>query len=214
MRQAARADRRPDPKRRAFWLKHLYRWHWISSAACLIGMLLFALTGITLNHAAHIESRPRVTSLEAQLPEALLRELTGGARPRKGLVPPAVRDWLSREMSVSVGDREAEWSKDEVYVSLPRPGGDAWLSIDLDGGEVRYERTDRGLISYLNDLHKGRHTGAAWSWFIDVFAVATLVFCVTGLFLLQLHAGGRPITWPMVGLGLVIPLVLAILFIH
>jgi hypothetical protein len=37
---------------RSFWLKHLHRWHWISAAACLVGMLLFAATGITLNHAA------------------------------------------------------------------------------------------------------------------------------------------------------------------
>ena len=78
---------------------------------------------------------------------------------------------------MDVAGREAEWSKDEVYVALPRPGGDAWLSIDLEGGEVRYERTDRGWISYLNDLHKGRNTGEAWSWFIDIFAVACLVFC-------------------------------------
>jgi uncharacterized protein len=212
MSRALRRDRRPDPRRRAFWVKHLYRWHWISSAACLIGMLLFTVTGITLNHAAQIEARPRVTSREGQLPAPLLAELT--SRARTGPVPARVGDWIRRELSVSVADREAEWSVDEVYVALPRPGGDAWLSIDLADGNARYERTDRGWISYLNDLHKGRHTGQAWSWFIDVFGVACLVFCATGLVLLQFHARGRPITWPMVGLGLVIPLILAILFIH
>ena len=99
-------------------------------------------------------------------------------------------------------------------MSLPRPGGDAWLSIDLTSGEARYERTDRGWISYLNDLHKGRHTGTAWSWFLDLFAVACVVFCVTGLVLLQLMAGQRSATWPLVAAGLVIPLLLAIFFIH
>src|SRR5262245_42355681 len=177
-------------------------------------MLLFTLTGITLNHAAHIESRPRVTGRDGQLPAPLLAELAAGSRPRKGALPTEVADWIGRALSVSARGREAEWSKDEVYVALPRPGGDAWLTIGLAGGAVRYERTDRGVISYLNDLHKGRHTGEAWSWFIDVFAVACVVFCATGLLLLQLHAGHRPITWPLVGLGLVIPLVLAILFIH
>jgi hypothetical protein len=34
-------------------------WHWINSAVCLIGMLLFAVTGLTLNHAAKIEAKPR-----------------------------------------------------------------------------------------------------------------------------------------------------------
>ena len=155
-----------------------------------------------------------MTSRDGRLPAPLLAEIAAGPRPRKGTLPPPVGDWILRELSVSVLGRGAEWSKDEVYVALPRPGGDAWLSIGLGDGEVRYERTDRGFISYLNDLHKGRHTGEAWSWFIDIFAVACLVFCVTGLLLLQLHARGRPITWPMVGLGLVIPVILAILFIH
>ena len=61
-------------------------------------------------------------------------------------------------------------------------------------GEVSYERTDRGWIAYLNDLHKGRNTGAAWSWFIDIFAVACDRVLRTGLILLQLHAhrAGRP----------------------
>ncbi|CFE03721.1 Uncharacterised protein [Bordetella pertussis] len=99
-------------------------------------------------------------------------------------------------------------------MSLPRPGGDAWLSIDLQSGELEYERTDRGWIAYLNDLHKGRHTGLAWSWFLDIFAVACLVFSLTGLVLLKMHAGNRAATWPMVGLGVVIPVVLALLFIH
>jgi hypothetical protein len=109
---------------------------------------------------------------------------------------------------------EAEWSAQEIYLALPRPGGDAWLSVDLASGEARYERTDRGWISYLNDLHKGRNTGAVWSLFLDAFAIACVVFCITGLVLLQLLSNGRPSTWPLVGLGLVIPALLAIFFIH
>ncbi|MBL8445053.1 MAG: PepSY-associated TM helix domain-containing protein, partial [Zoogloeaceae bacterium] len=44
-------------KRRAVWLRTLHQWHWISSAICLFGMFLFAVTGITLNHAGAIEAR-------------------------------------------------------------------------------------------------------------------------------------------------------------
>ena len=56
--------------------------------------------------------------------------------------------------------------------------------------------------------------GVVWFWFIDVFAVACVIFAVTGLALLWLHARGRPSTWPIVGLGLLIPVVIALLFIH
>ncbi|HJR74206.1 MAG TPA: PepSY-associated TM helix domain-containing protein [Luteimonas sp.] len=200
-------------QRRGFWLRTLHHWHWISSAVCLIGMLLFAVTGITLNHAAKIEAEPQVTHRELVLPAPLLSALTKGADGNAPL-PANVAAWLEGELAIGVGRREAEWSAEEVYLSMPSPGADAWLSIQRADGAVEYERTDRGWISYLNDLHKGRNAGPAWGWFIDVFAIACLVFCITGLFLLQLHARQRRMTWPYVGLGLVVPVLLALLFIH
>ena len=200
-------------QQRGFWLRTLHQWHWISSAVCLIGMLLFSLTGITLNHAAKIEARPQVDNRSVQLPAALLGNLGDRAEGNAPL-PAATANWLSGHLPVSVGRRPAEWSEEEIYLSMPSPGADAWLSIDRTSGTVEFERTDRGWISYFNDLHKGRNAGAAWSWFLDVFAIACLVFCITGLFLLQLHAKQRRMTWPYVGLGLIVPLLLALLFIH
>jgi hypothetical protein len=41
-----------------------------------------------------------------------------------------------------------------------------------------------------------------------------VVFCLTGLVLLQLMANGRPMTWPLVGLGFVLPFLIAVFFIH
>lgn len=204
----------PGVRYRAYWLKTLHRWHWISAALCLVGMLLFAVTGITLNHAAQIKATPRTTTLAGTVPAPLLDSLRQPAAEAGAPLPQPLRDWLAAEWSLRIGARPAEWSEDELYLSLPRPGGDAWLSIALDDGAIEYERTDRGWIAYFNDLHKGRNTGLAWSWFLDAFAVATIVFTLTGLFLLQLHAGNRPATWPVTGLGFLIPLLLALLFIH
>jgi hypothetical protein len=202
----------------AYWLKTLHQWHWISSALCLLGMVMFSVTGITLNHASQIESRPKVVTREAELPENLQSLLTAAAaKARPGAaaaLPGEVEQWLSANLPVDLRDRVAEWSQDEVYVPLPRPGGDAWVRIGLEGGAVEYESTDRGWISYLNDLHKGRHSGVAWSWFIDVFAVACLLFSITGLLILKMHAPSRPTTWPMVGMGIVVPALLALLFVH
>lgn len=200
-------------QRRGFWLRTLHQWHWISSAVCLIGMLLFAVTGITLNHAAKIEAEPQVTHRELTLPAPQLAALRKGADGNAPL-PAEAAAWLGKQLDIGIDGRSAEWSAEEVYLSMPSPGADAWLSIQREDGKVEYERTDRGWISYLNDLHKGRNAGPAWGWFIDVFAIACLVFCITGLFLLQLHARQRRMTWPYVGLGLVVPILLALLFIH
>lgn len=201
-------------RRRGFWLRQLHQWHWISSAVCLVGMLLFTATGITLNHAAKIEGTPRVDNRTADLPSRLQASLADAPEQGNAPLPPAVADWLGDELALSLGRRPAEWSPEEAYLSMPSPGADAWLSIDRETGAVEFERTSRGWVSYLNDLHKGRNAGPAWGWFIDVFAIATLVFCITGLFLLHLHARQRRLTWPLVGLGLAVPLLLMLLFIH
>lgn len=200
-------------QRRGYWLRTLHQWHWISAAVCLIGMLLFAVTGITLNHAAQIEGKPRVTHVNDSVPKALLEALPA-RREGNAPLPTALRDWLRAEHGIVTGEREAEWSEDEVYLSMPGPGKDAWLSVQRADGAFEYERTDRGALALLNDLHKGRNAGAAWSWFIDLFAVACVVFTLTGLFLLHLHARQRRSTWPLVALGLLIPVVLVLLFIH
>jgi len=180
---------------------------------CLVGMLVFAATGITLNHAAKIEATPTVDSRQLTLPAPLLRAL-GDREDGNAPLPRVTSAWLDARLDSAIGQRQGEWSPEEIYLSMPRPGGDAWLSIDRETGAVEYESTTRGWVSYFNDLHKGRNAGPAWGWFIDIFAVACLVFCITGLFLLHLHARQRRMTWPLVGLGLLVPLLLALILIH
>lgn len=205
---------RARPGRKAFWLKQLHTWHWVSSAVSLIGLLLFTVTGFTLNHAGEIGAEPVTTQVARQLPAALntLVAPDGTAEVKKPL-PAPVAAYLSDHYPTAARG-EAEWSATEIYLPLPRPGGDGWIAIDRTSGAVTSEITDRGWIAYLNDLHKGRNSGPVWKWFIDVFAGACLAFSLTGLVLLWLHARRRPMTWPLVASGLVIPVVLAIVFIH
>ena len=194
---------------RADLLAQLHRWHWISSALCLLAMLAFAISGITLNHAAQIEAQPVVTTRTATLPSPLLASVRTAA-PQAPLSP-AVRTWLQQALDARIAAVPVERSAQEVYLALPRPGGDAWLRIALADGAVEYERSERGWIAYLNDLHKGRHTGPAWSWLLDALAVLCLVFCVSGFLLLKMHARQRPSTWPLLLFGLVCPVLLALL---
>jgi hypothetical protein len=186
----------------------------MSAALSLVGILVFAATGLTLNNAGWIDAQPDITNRTLAVPPALLAILTPPAQPSKAPLPEAVESWIEKRLGIQVHGRSAEYSDNEIYLSLPEPGGDAWLSISLDDGQLEYERSVRGWIAYFNDLHKGRHTGLAWSWFIDALALACIIFSLTGLFLLHLHSGRRWSTWPLVGLGLVAPLVVMLLFLH
>lgn len=203
--------------RRAVWLKRLHQWHWISAALSLVGMLMFSFTGITLNHATDIESQPRIVQRKASLPADLLHILQSQAQAHadtRAPLAPSLQVWLEKTWGLRTQSASVEWSLDEIYVSMPGPGRDAWVRVSLSDGVVEYEQTRQGWIAWLNDLHKGRHTGSAWRFFIDAFAVVCSVFSLTGLWLLKLHASNRPSTWPVVGLGLVIPLLLLILWVH
>lgn len=190
------------------------KWHWMSSAICFVCMLLFSVTGITLNHAGSIEASPTTIHLEGEVPEAVRAEIILPKEQKNMEVPAAVLHWFSHTHKLNFSRTQAEINDTELYLALPRPGGDAWLSVDTETGQFEYESTSRGWISYANDLHKGRNTGMAWIYFMDVFAIACIIFSVTGFLLLQRYADTRSQTWPLLISGLVLPILFMLFLIH
>jgi len=195
-------------------LMTIRKWHWMSSALCFICMLLFSVTGITLNHAGSIESSPKTIHLEGVVPENIRAGIFLPKEQKNMEIPEAVLHWFSDNHKLKFYYIQAEVNDTELYLALPRPGGDAWLSIDAATGDFEYESTDRGWISYLNDLHKGRNTGKAWIYFMDIFAVACVIFSITGFLLLQRYADTRSSTWPLLVAGLVVPIFFMLFLIH
>jgi hypothetical protein len=142
--------------------------------------------------------------------QSTLRAIPGNANA----ISPSLARWLEEEVGIDAAQARAEWSAEELYLSHATPGRDAWLAIDRNTGTAEFEVTERGWVAYLNDLHKGRNTGAVWGWFIDAVALACIVFALTGLVLLQIQARQRRSTWPVVGGGVAVLAVLMILFSH
>lgn len=195
------------------WVRQLHLWHWTSSAICLIGLMLFALTGITLNNAELFErAEPQVHRRSDKVPAGLHELLAKAAQSQR--LPLDVASWLQATYGLKPASLRADWADGELNISAPRPGGSASLRIDMKSGMLEFERTDRGLIAYFNDLHKGRHAGPAWGWFLDVFAGAALLSALTGLLILIRHSSMRPSTWPLVALGAIVPAIVLILFAH
>jgi hypothetical protein len=191
----------------------MHLWHWISAAVCFAALTLFTVTGITLNHASSISAEPVVATGDAQLPETLRSLLAAGVAP--SAEPPAeIAEWAEDAFKLSLRDATAEWSEEELYLSAPGPGRDAWVSIDRASGMAKFEKMDRGWLAYFNDLHTGRNTGITWMIFIDVVAVAVLFFSLTGLILLWIQARQRTSTWPLVGGGIALVTALMVFFAH
>jgi len=201
-----------NSRRRMLLYRTMHSWHWISAAICLAGLLLFCITGITLNHASAIAASPQVTQKTLELPESLRASLASG---KEGdLLPDALADWIEDQFDIDTEGADIEWSAGELYVSAPGPGRDAWVMFDRSSNQASSEVTDRGWLAYFNDLHKGRNTGLVWKLFIDLVAGACVFFALTGLVLLWIQARQRTSTWPLVSLGVAVLVVLMILFAH
>lgn len=190
----------------------MHSWHWISAAICLAALLLFCITGITLNHAGSIGAQPAVTKAAASLP-GNLRPLLDGDHTA-GTLPDPLADWIDDQFDIDTRGASIEWSPEELYVSAPGPGRDAWVTFDRATYAATSEVTDRGWLAYFNDLHKARNTGLVWKVFVDVVAAACVFFALTGLVLLWIQARQRTSTWPLVSFGVAAVVALMILFAH
>ena len=93
---------------RGWWLKQLHTWHYISAALSLVGMFAFALTGVTLNHAASIPAHPSVEDRSATLAPSLLTMLKTTPADTGAPMPTAVAQAVAEAVKLDPAGRAAE----------------------------------------------------------------------------------------------------------
>lgn len=209
-------------------LMTIRKWHWMSAALCFVCMLMFAVTGITLHHAKVFLPDAKITHITGNIPEELARsiqpfdsqkperearEVRGNSTPGTP-VPKELVTWFNQEHHLDLSGRNGDIRNGKYTVMLSRPGVNKTLSINSKTVEFDYEVSDRGWLAYLNDLHKGKNTGMAWVYFIDMFAIACIIFSITGFLLLQRYANTRAQTWPLLTASLLLPVFFMVFLIH
>ena len=158
------------------------RWlHIYLSMAGLFAVLFFSLTGLTLNHPEWTFGQRRIR-----------RESTGQLEPL--WIAPGIDESRMDRLRIVETIRAREGARglmedfrvddSEVSVSFQGPGHSAEAVIDRRTGRYRFTTQSEGWVAWVNDLHKGRHTGAAWGWMIDLSAIALVGVSVSGLALL------------------------------
>lgn len=196
----------------SFWSRQFRQWHWISSALVLALMMLFAITGFTLNHPDWFAGEPESELREVELDPDLISRLE--ALPSEEILPGDIGRELFEATGVDIRGKAPVNEYGEMTFTLDGPGIDAYLTADLTTGQAVYERIDNGVIAKLNDLHKGRDTGLVWGVLIDITALACVIFCISGLGLLAFNSGVRASTWPLTSLGVILPVIVYVLFVH
>lgn len=156
----------------ARWL-HIY----ISMLSCVL-VLFFAITGLTLNHADWFGSTPNQSDIKGQCPVGWVNvDDTRIARLE-------IVEHLRKQHGVKGAMSEFRIEEDQCAVSFKGPGYSADAFISRANGDYDLTEMRMGLVAIINDLHKGRDTGPAWSWFIDVSSVLLALVSLTGLLLM------------------------------
>lgn len=183
--------------------------HWMSSAFGLASLVFFSITGITLNHPDWFSVDRTISREEITLDQTWLDDFHRyDALGQLDCLATQLKSQWHLTVPSNIDHDEYEWVLD-----YQRPGGVTSVVLDLESGLLSMEREDDGLVSLINNLHKGRHAGLVWSVLLDVTAIICILFSVTGLVLLFIHAKKRSSTWPLVTAGILLPFVLYWVFV-
>ena len=158
----------------------LVRWlHLYLSVVSFILVLFFAVTGLTLNHADWFDEATQTTDVKGHINRSWVAGTDTATVNKLAIV-----EYLRSAHRLSGSVSEFRIDERQCSVSFRGPGYSADASIDRPGGAYQLTETRLGLVAVLNDLHKGRDTGRAWAWVIDIAAVFMTLVSLTGLALL------------------------------
>lgn len=186
------------------------RWlHIYLSMLGLAMLLFFSLTGLTLNHPDWFSlGASRSAEAEGSLDPSWVKP-----GPSENVARLEVVEHLRQAQGARGALSDFTIDDIECMVTFKGPGYAADAFIDRENGRYRFSETAHGLVAVLNDLHKGRDTGAVWSVFIDVSAILAALMSLSGLGLLFFLKRRRVPGLAVALLGTVIVALLAMLFV-
>lgn len=184
------------------------RWlHTYLSMISLALVLFFGATGITLNH-------PSWTFGINGSQETVTGTLPTGFETNGTVDFLAISQFMTETHGVR-GDA-TDYSADATQgsMSFKGPGYAADLFFDVATGAYDLNVDQQGLLAVMNDLHKGRNTGGAWNWTIDVAGGLLVAVAVTGLGLQFFLKRRRTRAYVVAGAGTLLGLILIILTVN
>ncbi len=156
------------------------RWlHIYLSMISFVIVLFFSITGLTLNHADYFQKNTSITQNEGKIDSNWI-SATDTLKIKKLEIVEFFRNKYKVKGSVT----DFRIYDSEISLTFKAPGYASDIFINRDDANFSLMQTNQGLMGFFNDLHKGRDTGKAWLWVIDVSAILMTIISLTGLILL------------------------------
>jgi hypothetical protein len=150
--------------------------HAYLSAFAFLTLIFFSATGVLLNHPEWFENyRPAEDKVAFVLTPAELAAAKAAQDRGRALAAAAQRHATLRGAYAS-----ADIDGPEALVRLEGPKGSSDLTIDLASGKADGRVTRPNLAAVIQDLHRGKNSGAAWRWVIDLSAWIVLGLSLIG----------------------------------
>lgn len=159
----------------------LSRWlHIYLSMVSFTILLFFAVSGLTLNHADWFTSGKEVVTKDSGNVNVKWVNQIDTSKINKLQLVEYFRSM--HDVKGSLSDFRIDDS--ECSLTFNGPGYIADTFVDRETGSYELTVTRFGAVAVINDLHKGRDSGKAWSWIIDISAVLMTLVSLSGIILI------------------------------
>lgn len=156
------------------------RWlHIYLSMFSFIIVLFFSVTGLTLNHADYFQKNTSITQNKGSIKKSWI-DATDTLKIKKL----EIVEFFRSKYNVKGAVTDFQIYDSEISLTFKAPGYAADAFINRSDASYSLMVTNQGLMGFFNDLHKGRDSGKAWSWVIDISAILMTIISLTGLILL------------------------------
>ena len=140
----------------------------------LLVILLFGLTGFTINHEDWFgATHPVVHEMQGRMPLELI-----GSNDSLRTV-----EHLRSAFPVRGAVTSYDSFDEQIMVAFKSPGGIWEIVIEKKTGLTSAHQELFNWAAIVNNLHRGRYTGQAWRWVIDLSALLIVLACLTGFIL-------------------------------
>jgi uncharacterized protein len=166
-------------------------------------VLLFAVTGVTLNHQDFGWGDPVTTNATITVPADL------ADHPSEAVVG----NYLKGSLGIRSPLTDYREDPDQMQVTFAAPGHRTVVTVNRAARTADVETETRGLLGKLDDLHKGFDSGRAWYWIIDLTSAILVLSALTGMATLVSLRHRRRSGFLVAGLGVATIVVIYLIWV-
>jgi hypothetical protein len=180
------------------WRRLNHALHRDTGFLCVGLTLIYALSGIAVNHVHDWNPNYRIERVKLQI-DPLPRGLVSSAQ---------VQQILRQTGESKISKKYFQPDADNLWLYADT----RMLRVNLSSGEVQAEKPVRRAFWYrLNFLHLN-HAKQAWTWIADLYAAGLCLLAITGLLLLPKRSDLKRRALMLSAAGVIIPLIFLLIF--